>query len=394
MHLRRITSVKRLEGKRVLVRIDANVPIEHGKAVDGAHGRIAKAAEGIKWLMKQKARVIVVTHLGRPKSKSDRSARLAPIAARLSHCLQAPVLYNGATFGKKADDLLARLRPGGVALLENIRFEAGEEKNDAKLAKQLAAYADMFVNDAFAVSHRAHASVAAIQKYLPSYAGPIMIHEVAELMKIMKKPKKPFALVIGGAKMETKIGLIEKLGPKLSNIFIGGALATTFLAAQKINVGKSLYEKSELATAKRILARFKDKVVLPEDVRVVTSLATKKRPEIRSADAIKASDQIIDIGPKSARRIVRELHKAKTIVWNGPLGMCEVPAFCESSALIARAIAAISKAETVVGGGDTLPLVESLHLGERYTLLSTGGGAMLAFLSGEELPGVQPLITK
>ncbi len=392
MKLRGITSVKRLEGKRVLVRIDANVPVEQGRVVDGPHGRIARAAEGIKWLMDRQAKVIVLSHLGRPQNKRDRSARLAPVAARLSELLDAPVLYNGSLLGEGARALLARLRPGGVALLENVRFDPREEKNDLKFAKALAAFADIYVNDAFGVSHRAHASVAAMQTLLPSYAGPLLMDEITRLSAVVTKPKKPFVLLLGGAKMETKIGLLERLGSKVDRMFIGGALATTFLVAQKKHVGASLYEKKELAIALQLIQRFKNKIVLPEDVRVVHSVDRDHKPVVRRVDDLKKTDVIIDVGPWSMRQAIKEIVKAKTVVWNGPVGMCEVPAFCESTILAARAIASLPHATTIVGGGDTVPVVESLHLSERYTLLSTGGGAMLAFLSGEKLPGVEPLI--
>ncbi len=238
MRLRSISEVKQLEGKRVLVRIDANVPIVRGKALDGDSGRIAKACEGLAWLMERKARVIVLSHLGRPKSATDKACRLAPVAARLSARLGTHVLYNGSLVGPKAEALLRRLQPGGVALLENVRYDEREEKNDPAFAKALAAFGDIYVNDAFGVSHRAHASVAAIQTLLPSYAGPLLTREITTLFAVVSKPKKPFVLLLGGAKMKTKIGLIKHLGPKVDKLCLGGALANTFMAAQKIGIGR------------------------------------------------------------------------------------------------------------------------------------------------------------
>ncbi len=374
MKLRRIQSVKRLEGKRVLVRVDLNVPIEKGKVIDGPHGRIAQAAAGIQLLRKKGARVIVMTHLGRPKSSRDRSVRLAPVAARLSELLDAPVLYNGSLVGEKAEALIARLKNGGVALLENLRYDKREEENDAEFAHELAALADLYVNDAFGVCHRAHSSVAAITKELPSYMGPLLEREIAVLANVMAKPKRPFVLLLGGAKMETKIGLIQQLGRKANVICIGGALAHTFLVTKGEKIGTSLYEKDQVKVAKELLTRFGKKIVLP-------------------VDFVWKDKAIQDCGPRTMRNFLRELQKAKTIVWNGPLGRCEVKPFCEGTHLAARAIAAM-KAETIVGGGDTVPILESLGVADRFTHVSTGGGAMLAFLSGEKLPAIEALMVK
>ena len=394
MRLRSIKDVKGLEGKRVLVRVDANVTILGGKAYDGDSGRIAKACEGLAWLMKRKARVIVLSHLGRPKSSADKSCRLAPVAARLSKRLGTKVLYDGSLIGPKAEALLARLPPGGVALLENVRFDKREEENDPAFAKALAALGDLYVNDAFSVSHRVHASVAAIQKLLPSYAGPLLVREITALDGVVRQPKHPFVLLLGGAKMKTKIKLIEHLGPKVDRLCIGGALANTFLAAQGIGVGKSLYEKEELMIAASLLKRFGNKIVLPAEVRVVTDIKKDRHPRMVAVGALKSNDVIVDVAPRSMRPFLREMGKAKTVVWNGPFGLCEVRSFRAGTYLIARAVASVKRATTIVGGGDTEPIVEALGISKRFTLLSTGGGAMLAFLAGEKLPGVEPLIVR
>lgn len=374
MRLRSITSVKNLSGKRVLVRVDLNVPIVNGKALDGDSGRIAQACEGIKWLMKRKARVILIAHLGRPKNARDAACRLAPVAARLSKRLHTKVLYDGSLVGPKAVALLDNLWPGGVALLENVRFDKGEEKNDLAFAKKLAALGELYVNDAFGVSHRKHASVAAIQTLLPSYAGPLLVREVTTLQNAIAKPKKPFLLLLGGAKMETKIGLIERLGPKATTISLGGAMANTFLAATGLPMGTSLYEKDQVETAKRIMKRFGKKMLLPLDFHL-------------------NHDAIEDVGPATVAQTIEAIKTAKLIVWNGPFGKCEEKRFCLATTSIARAVAA-SKATTIVGGGDTEPLMDQLGLARRLTLLSTGGGAMLAFLAGESLPGIEPLIVR
>jgi phosphoglycerate kinase len=394
MRLRSIKEVKQLEGKRVLVRIDANVQIVDGRAYDGENGRIAKACEGLSWLMNRKARVIVLSHLGRPKSSADKSCRLAPVAARLSKRLGVRVLYDGSLIGPKAEALLARLAPGGVALLENVRFDKREEENDPAFAQALAAFGDLYVNDAFSVSHRAHASVAEIQKLLPSYAGPLLVREIAALDGVVSKPKHPFVLLLGGAKMKTKIGLIEHLGPNVDRLFIGGALANTFLAAKGLRVGKSLYEKDQLKIAADLLKRFGKKIVLPVEVRVVADIKKDHHPRTVAIGSVKSGDIIVDVEPRSMRPFLSEMRKAKTVVWNGPFGLCEVPAFSAGTCLLARAVAAMKNAVTIVGGGDTEPIVEALGIAKRFTLLSTGGGAMLAFLAGEKLPGVEPLIVR
>ena len=394
MRLRSIKEVKHLEGKRVLVRIDANVPIVDGKASDGDFGRIAKACEGLAWLMRRKARVIVLSHLGRPKNAADKSCRLAPVAVRLSRRLGTSVLYNGSLIGPKAEALLHRLGPGDVALLENVRFDKREEENNLSFAKALAAFGDVYVNDAFGVSHRAHASVAAIQTLLPSYAGPLLTREITTLAAVVSKPRKPFVLLLGGAKMETKIGLIDRLGPKVDRLCIGGALANTFLAAHDIRVGKSLYEKDQLKIAAHILKRFGKKIVLPVEVRVVSDIKKDHRPRSVAVSAVQSNDIIIDVAPRSVRSFLQEMRKAKTVVWNGPFGLCEVPAFCATTHLLARAIASMRNATTIVGGGDTEPIIDALGIADRFTLVSTGGGAMLAFLAGEQLPGVEPLIAR
>lgn len=393
MKLRSIRSVRRLEGKRVLVRVDANVPVEDGAVVDGPYGRIAQVAPGIRWLMDRGARVILAAHIGRPDGKRDRRFSMAPVAKRFGELLDAPILYNGSIVGKDARAMVDRLLPGRVALLENLRFDPREEKNDPAFAAALAELAHLYVNDAFGVSHRAHASVAAIQKELPSFAGFTLMREIDTLDTVMKKPKQPFVLLMGGAKMETKIGVLERLAPKARVVLIGGALATTFLAAQGKKVGRSLYEKKSFPVARKLLTRYEKKIRLPEDVRVVTDPKRDRAPRNVSVDAVKAREMVVDIGSRTMRGYARELLSAKTIVWNGPLGLCEEPPFCESTRLVARAIAS-TKAMSVIGGGDSVPVVESLGLADRFTLVSTGGGAMLAFLAGEKLPGVEPLIVK
>lgn len=363
-----------LKGKRVLVRIDGNVEIKNGRAVDGLAGRIARSALGIQALRNRGARVIVLTHLGRPKNAKDDSARVGPVAKRLSQLLKTKVAYDGSLVGPNAKRLVEGLQDGDVAMLENVRFDKREEKNDLAFAKQLAELADIYVNDAFAVCHRAHASMVAIQKFLPSYAGPLLQAEVSGLSKAMEHPQSPFVLMLGGAKMETKIGLLEKLGPKADRICVGGALANTFLAAIGLPMGNSLYEKDQIKQAQKIIKRFAKKLVLPMDF-------------------VLNGTSIEDAGPASIKAFEKEIATAKTIVWNGPFGRAEDSRFVKCTRAIAKAIA-LNKGVTIVGGGDTLPLMERWKLTHAFTLLSTGGGAMLAFLSGEKMPGIAPLVKK
>lgn len=382
MKLRSITNLKNLKGKRVLLRVDVNVPVVGGRVVDGRHGRLARAAESIAWLARQGARVIVIAHLGRPHGKKKAQESLRPVALRLEELLKKRVLF----------DQREGLKNGQVTLLENLRFDSREEKNDKKFAEELARLGDIYVNDAFGVSHRAHASVAAIQQLLPSYAGPLLVEEVKQLSKLISQPKRPMVVVLGGAKLETKIGVLEKLAPKADRILIGGATATTFLVARGMQVGKSFYEPQHVEVAKKVLKKFGKKILLPVDVRVVKNLQRDRSPRNLDVKFVGASDVIVDIGQRSMRQFVRELQGAKTIVWNGPFGVCEVSAFCESTQWLARVMANLKAPLKVVGGGDTVPIVESMRITDRFSHVSTGGGAMLDFLAGKKLPGIEPLV--
>lgn len=328
--------------------------------------------------------MIVISHLGRPHGKKKSSNSLKPIAVRLEELLKKKILFN------KKDGL----KNGQIALLENLRFDPREEKNDQGFAKELASLADIYVNDAFGVSHRAHASVEAITRFLPSYAGPLLVEEMKQLSKLTIKPKRPMILVLGGAKLETKIGVLQKLAPKADRILIGGAIATTFLASQGKKIGQSFYEIKQVPTARAILKKFSQKILLPVDVRVVKDLKGDRSPRNLEVSAVGPGDIIVDIGQRSMRQYVREFALAKTVVWNGPFGVCEVNEFCESTQWLARVIANLKAPVKVVGGGDTLPIVESLKIADRFTHVSTGGGAMLAFLAGEKLPGVEPLVIR
>ncbi len=381
-----------LAGKRVLMRIDANVPVKHGEVVEGPHGKIARAAVDIEWLRQRGARVVIVTHLGRPNGKRVNAYSVRPVARRLSELLGVEVPLAKDVVGPSAARLVAAMHDGDVVLLENIRFHAGEERNSTTLAHALAQLGDLYVNDAFAVSHRAHASVDAITSELPSFAGPQLVQEATVMGKVVKVPKHPFVVVMGGLKMDTKLPVLKRLLPEADLIIVGGALATAFFLADGLEVGKSTFDPDGVQVAKGLLRRWRSKIILPLDVVVTRSLRGSSPSRHIPLSEVGPQDQIVDVGRRSIRLFAREIQDAKTIVWNGPIGYCERPAFSHGTQLLARAIAhRTGKAVTVVGGGDTIPAVEAAGVADQFTLLSTGGGAMLEFLSGKKLPGLEAL---
>lgn len=392
MKLRKIRSDMKLRGKRVLVRIDANVPLEKGRAVDGPHGRIAKAAVGIDWLVQRGAKVIVMAHLGRPKGKKVSAYSLKPVAKRLGSLIKHKIQVTKSVVGKDVLVAVERMKEGDVLMLENVRFDGREKMNDQAFAHELAQLADVYVNDAFGSSHRPHATLDAITKELPSYAGPLLANEVSILSKLDRQAKHPFVLVMGGLKMETKLPVIEHLSSMVDTVLFGGALSTAFFIAQGHEVGKSVFDEEAVKQAKRLLKVVGDCIELPVDVLVSRSLRKDARCRVASIDGIKPYERIVDIGPETVKRYAEFIAQAKTVVWNGPLGYCEVPAFCSGTRGVARVIAdRTGKAMTIVGGGDTGPVVEQMRLADKYTLLSTGGGALLKFLAGDPLPGVVAL---
>lgn len=392
MRLRTLKSNATLAGKRVLIRIDGNVPLVRGRAEEGPHGRIAQAAVDIEWLRQHGARTIVVTHLGRPAGKHISAYSVRPVAKRLSELLNQKVPVARGVVGPEVERMVEAMQDGDVLLLENIRFDAREEDNSPSLARALAALADMYMNDAFAVSHRAHASVDAIASELPSYAGPLLVREVETLSKAIDRPRRPLVLAMGGLKMADKLPVLKNLLPHTDAVLIGGALATAFLKAKGYEVGTSVYDKAGVEVAAELLKRGGGKIRLPVDVIVAKALRKGARGRVVDADAVEAKDAIVDIGPATLAAYAEDIKRAKTIVWNGPFGYTEAPAFAAGTKRLAQLIAGrTGKALTVVGGGDTVPLIESLGLADRFTLLSTGGGAMLEFLAGESLPGVEAL---
>jgi phosphoglycerate kinase len=392
MRLRSIHSVKQLKGKRVLIRVDGNVSVKAGRAVDGPNGKIARVAVDLEWLRQHGARLVVLTHLGRPGGKRKGAYTVAPVARRLSELLGVRVAVSRDAVGPGVLRAVRRLDHGDVLMLENLRFYEGEEQNSRAFAQQLAALGDVYVNDAFAVSHRAHASVDAITEELPSYAGPQLVQEVNLLDSLHTHTRRPFVLAMGGMKMTDKLPVLERLLPRVDTVLVGGALAHAFFVAQGVSIGRSAYERDGVPIAERLWKRWARKIRLPEDVCAVKRLSAQSVVRCVRVENLTPSDYIADIGPHTLVSFIACVRRAKTIVWNGPLGYCEVTRFCRSSQAFARAVASrTGKAKTIVGGGETIPVVESAKLSERFTLVSTGGGAMLEFLAGKKLPGLAAL---
>jgi phosphoglycerate kinase len=381
-------------GKRVLVRVDFNVPVEDGKVKDDT--RIRAALPTIRYLLSHGASIVLMSHLGRPKGKVVESARLRPVAERLSSLLGRPVPVTGDALGIGTRDAVARLKPGQLLLLENLRFHGEEEANDAEYAATLASYGDVFVNDAFGTAHRAHASTVGVASHLPGYAGLLMEAEINALSKLLEAPAKPFAAVIGGAKVSGKLGVLENLLTKVDALLIGGGMANTFIVAQGHTVGKSLLERELVDDAQRILELAEKRgvqVVLPTDVVVAKEVTRGAEHKVVPVHKVPNSWSIVDIGPASTDAFTQALEPMQTVLWNGPLGVFEVPTFGDGTRAIARFLArrADDGATVIVGGGDSVAALEELGLTDRLAHVSTGGGATLEFLEGRELPGVAVL---
>lgn len=379
-----------VKGKRVLVRVDLNVPIDNGKVADDT--RIVASLPTIKYLVDQSAMVILTSHLGRPKGKEDKYS-LRPVATRLEQLLGKPVTFVPDSIGDQVKQVVDRMKPGDVVLLENVRFYAEEEKNDPAYAKKLADLADVYVDDAFGSAHRAHASTEGVTRYLPAVSGLLMEKELNYLGQALKNPAHPFVAILGGAKVSDKIKVIENLLPQVDSLLIGGGMANTFLAAQGLDVGQSLVEKDKLDVAKSLVAKGGSKIVLPADVVVADKFDANANSKVVPVSEVPPDWRILDVGPKTIQKFDEILAKAKTVVWNGPLGVFEMPAFAKGTVEIAKRLAD-SKATTIIGGGDSAAAVEQAGVADKMTHISTGGGASLEFLEGRVLPGVAALQDK
>jgi phosphoglycerate kinase len=381
------------KGKRVLMRVDFNVP-QHEDGTIADDSRMQAALPSINLLRKAGAKVLLVSHLGRPKGASDKLS-LKPIAAHLGKLINAQVACLPDCVGQKVSEFVGAMNDGDVCLLENVRFHAEEEKNDSEFAKQLSANADMYVNDAFGTAHRAHASTAGVAKYLqPALAGLLMDKELKALSSVLDNPVKPFATVIGGSKVSTKIAVLKNLLEKVDVLVIGGAMAFSFLKAQGKEVGKSLVEDDRLDFCSDLLGQAKSKgvrVVLPEDVVCAPEFKAGAPTQTVDADKIPANQMGLDLGPKTVDAIARALSHCKTVLWNGPLGAFETPGFEKSTFALIDVLKDLTAqgAKTVIGGGDSVAAIEAKHVSpDAFTHVSTGGGASLEFLEGLQLPGV------
>lgn len=394
MNKKSIRDVADLAGKRVFVRVDFNVPLENGAITDDT--RIRETVPTIRYLIERGARVILASHLGRPKGTVVEDMRLTPAAVRLSELLGKPVAKADEAVGEAVQTQVAKLQNGDVLLLENVRFYPGEEKNDPELAKQFAGLADLFVNDAFGAAHRAHASTEGIAHYLPAVSGLLMEKELDVLGKALNNPERPFTAIVGGAKVKDKIDVINNLLNLADNIIIGGGLSYTFLKAQGYQIGKSLVDNEKLDLALGFLAKAKEKGVnflLPVDIVVTDEFSPKANTKVVGIDGIPADWEGIDIGPKTRELYAETIRNSKLVVWNGPMGVFEIEPFSHGTRAVGEACAATS-AYTVIGGGDSAAAVEKFHLADKMDHISTGGGASLEFMEGKALPGVVALNDK
>jgi len=384
-----------VKGRRVLVRVDFNVPIEQGiENLPKYDFRLRAVLPTLEYLLAQNARLVLCSHLGRPKGKIVEGLRMAPVGQRLEALLKRKVTCIPEVVGPKAQAAANALKPGDVLLLENLRFNAGEEANDPEFAKALAVLGEVYVSDAFSVAHRAHASTAGVPQYLPSAAGSLMQKEIEMLGGALAAPTRPLAALLGGAKVSDKIKVLENLLNKVDTLFIGGGMAVTFLRARGYSTGRSAVEEAQIEFARGILAEAKRCGIatnLPSEVVVAPEFKADAVPvSTVAADKIPADAYVMDIGPRTAEAFAAGLQKCGTVIWNGPMGVFEFPAFAKGTERVARALAA-SKARTVVGGGSTAEAVEALGLSDKMAHVSTGGGASLEFLEGRELPGIAAL---
>jgi len=378
--------------KRLLVRVDFNVPLKDGKVTDDT--RIRAALPTIKYLIEGGGEVVLCSHLGRPKGGPDPKFSLAPAAARLSELLSQPVPLVADCVGIVAENAAAEMLPGQVILLENVRFHPEEEKNDPVFAQRLSVLADFYVNDAFGSAHRAHASTEGVAKYLPAVAGFLMEKEIEYLGQAVSNPKHPYVAILGGAKISDKIGVIGNLLTKSDKLLIGGGMANTFFKAQGIEMGDSLVEDSSLDTARALLAQGGEKIILPVDAVLGDQFdAGAQKQTVSVKDGVPAGWRLLDIGPQTVARFGEALKGAALVVWNGPMGVFEFPAFAQGTNAVAKLVAECG-ATTVIGGGESVAAVEQAGLADKMSHISTGGGASLEMLEGKILPGLAALQDK
>lgn len=382
MKIKSIKSIKKLSGKIVLLRVDLNVPME--KNLIKSDYKIIAVLPTVRYLLRHNAKVIIITHIGKNKTAK-------PVSKRLSDMLGKKILFISQCVGKKVEEAVKKMGPKGIIFLENLRFNSGEEKNDGKFAKLLARPADIYVNDAFAASHRDHASVSAVKKYLPSYAGLLLEKEILNLNKI-SKPEQPLVSIIGGNKIKTKISFIKKLAEKSERILIGGALANNFIAAHGFEIGKSMADKDSMKTAEKIARKYKN-IILPVDA-VTAEKINSENCEIKPVSQIRKDDIILDIGPRTIKLFASFIKKARTIIWNGPLGYFENEHCKHGTMAMARFVASRSTGHAfgVVGGGETVQALKMTKMENDVDYISTGGGAMMAYIGEEKMPGLKGIV--
>jgi len=385
-----------VKGKRVLVRVDFNVPITENSGVISDDSRIRASLPTIKYLVDHKAKVIICSHVGRPAGKVVENLRMAPTARRLSELIGLPVSMASDCIGQEVESKIGALKEGDVLILENLRFHPEEEANDADFARKLARLADIYVDDAFSTAHRNHASIVGVAKYLPAVAGLLMEKELKVMGKLLHNPERPWACLIGGAKGSDKIGLLQSMLKKVDMLLVGGGMAATFLKAQGYEVGHSLVDDDQLDLARKLLQEAKDWKVpflLPVDALVAQEIKAGASTRVVPTTSIPAGSHIVDIGPESIVLFRNELRKCRTIMWNGPVGIYEMPQFAQGTKAIASFLSTLD-ATTIIGGGSSAEVVQAMGLADKMTHVSTGGGASLKFLEGITLPGVEVLLDK
>ena len=385
-----------LTGKRVFVRVDFNVPIDEKTGIIADDGRIRAALPTLKYLLEQNTKIILCSHLGRPDGKVVESQRLTPVAEKLAQIMGMPVAKTEDCVGPEVEQAVANMQSGQIVMLENVRFHPEEEEGLESFARALSCLGDIYVNDAFAVSHRCHASIVGITKFLPAVAGMLLEKELDTLGRIIEDPAHPFAALVGGAKVGDKVDLLENILKKVNYILVGGGMAATFLKAEQFEIGKSIVENDRLEIAANLMSRAKGngaRFILPLDVVVTEEINPDAKGTVVPVNNIQPDQRIVDIGPETIKEFQKTLGTCATVFWNGPMGIFEIPQFSRGTRAMADTIANL-RATTVIGGGSTAEIVAELNLADKMTLVSTGGGASLQYLGGQKLPGVEALLDK